>query len=50
MAKLLKRDTQRFTDLKSARKIDPHLLFKIIQGGVEDWEKNIRGRLTTGWS
>jgi hypothetical protein len=39
MAKLLMRDPQRFIDLKSVRKIDPHPLFKIIQGGVEDWEK-----------
>lgn len=39
MAKLLKRDIQRFIHLKSVRKIDSHPLFKIIQGGVEDWEK-----------
>lgn len=39
MAKLLKRDPQRFIDLKSVRTVDPHPLFKIIQGGVEDWEK-----------
>lgn len=39
MAKLLKRDIQRFIHLKSVRKIDPHPLFKIIRGGVEDWEK-----------
>ena len=39
MAKLLKRDPQRFLDLMSVQIIDPHPLFKIIQGGVEDWEK-----------
>jgi len=39
MAKLLKRDIQRFIHLISVRKIDSHPLFKIIQGGVEDWEK-----------
>lgn len=39
MAKLLKRDMQRFIHLISVRKIDSHPLFKIIQGGVEDWEK-----------
>ena len=39
MAKLLKRDIQRFIHLKLVRKIDSHPLFKIIQGGVEDWEK-----------
>lgn len=39
MVKLLKRDLQRFVDLMSVRKIDPHPLFKVIQGGVEDWEK-----------
>lgn len=39
MAKLLKRDIQRFIHLKSVRKIDSHPLFNIIKGGVEDWEK-----------
>jgi len=39
MAKLLMRDPQRFKELKSVRKIDPNPLFKIIQGGVEEWEK-----------
>ncbi|MGE5698952.1 MAG: pyrimidine dimer DNA glycosylase/endonuclease V [Deltaproteobacteria bacterium] len=39
MSKLLKRDPQKFNELKSVRKIDPHPLFKIIQGGVENWEK-----------
>jgi len=39
MAKLLKRDPKRFLDLMSVQRIDPHPLFKIIQGGVEDWEK-----------
>jgi hypothetical protein len=44
MAKLLKRDPQRFIDLKSVRKIYPHPLFKIVKGGVEDWEKHATGR------
>ena len=39
MAKLLKRDIQRFIHLKSVRKIGPHPLFKVIQGGVEELEK-----------
>ena len=39
MAKLLMRDTQRFNELKAVRKIDQNPLFKIIQGGVEEWEK-----------
>ena len=50
MAKLLKRDTQRYADLTSARKIDPHPLFKIIPGGVEDWEKIQDAGPTTGRS
>lgn len=39
MAKLRMRDPQRFFDLKSVRRIDPNPLFKVIRGGVEDWEK-----------
>jgi hypothetical protein len=39
LAKLLNRNTQKYVELKSVRKIAPHPLFNIIQGGVEDWEK-----------
>jgi hypothetical protein len=39
MAKLLKRDPQRFIALKSVRTVESHPLFKIIPGGVEAWEK-----------
>jgi Pyrimidine dimer DNA glycosylase len=39
LAKLINRNTQKFIELKSVRKIAPHPLFNIIHGGVEDWEK-----------
>ncbi|MDA8121303.1 MAG: pyrimidine dimer DNA glycosylase/endonuclease V [Deltaproteobacteria bacterium] len=39
MTKLLKRDPRRAIDLRSVRKIDPHPLLTVVQGGVEDWEK-----------
>lgn len=39
MAKLTKRDPQRFGELSPVRKIAPHPLFRIVPGGVEDWEK-----------
>lgn len=43
MAKLMKRDPQRFGDLSRIRRIAPHPLFKIVPGGVEDWEKRPPG-------
>jgi len=39
MAKLRRRDPQRFLDLKLVRKISAHPLFEIVHGGVEEWEK-----------
>lgn len=39
MSKFRMRDQQRFIELRSVRKVDPHPLFTIIPGGVEDWEK-----------
>ena len=39
MAKLRLRNPRRYTELMSVRKIDPHPLFKVVRGGVEDWEK-----------
>jgi hypothetical protein len=44
MAKLIKRDPQRFGDLSPVRRIAPHPLFKIVPGGVEDWEKRATGQ------
>jgi len=38
LAKLRKRDPQRFLDLQSVRTIRPHPLFRIVPGGVEEWE------------
>lgn len=39
MTKLWRRDPQRFLNLKLVRKISVHPLFKIVHGGVEEWEK-----------
>ncbi|MGZ9147510.1 MAG: hypothetical protein ACXW4G_03945 [Candidatus Deferrimicrobiaceae bacterium] len=33
------RDPPRYDALKRARRIEPHPLFHIVPGGVEDWEK-----------
>ena len=37
--KLRHRDPKRYDDLNRARRIEPHPLFPIVPGGVEDWEK-----------
>jgi len=39
LLKLQRRDPERFIALKSIRKIDPHPLLRIVQGGVEEWER-----------
>lgn len=42
LAKLRVRDPQRFLGLQSVRTIRPHPLFRIVPGGVEEWE-TLRG-------
>jgi hypothetical protein len=39
LGKLRHRDPKRYDALKRARRIEPHPLFHIVPGGVEDWEK-----------
>ena len=39
LRKLRQRNPQWFERLKSVQRVYPHPLFKIIPGGVEDWEK-----------
>lgn len=36
--KLRRRDPERFDALKAARRMEPHPLFRIVPGGIEDWE------------
>ncbi|NJD61331.1 MAG: DNA lyase [Deltaproteobacteria bacterium] len=40
LGKLRQRDPKWFKDLESVRRVDPHPLFKIVPGGVAEWEKN----------
>jgi hypothetical protein len=39
MAKLRNRDPQWHARLERVKRPQPHPLFHIVQGGVEDWEK-----------
>ena len=43
LSKLQRRDPERFIALKPVRKVDPHPLFRIVQGGVEEWERTRDG-------
>jgi len=49
--KLRRRDPERFESLRTVRRIAPHPLFRIVPGGVADWEEsggNRRRRENTG--
>jgi len=37
--KLAVRDHDKYTQVKSTKKIDPHPLFEIIPGDIEEWER-----------
>lgn len=39
LGKLRHRDPKRYDALKRTRRIESHPLFRIVPGGVEDWEK-----------
>ncbi|OGP51786.1 MAG: DNA lyase [Deltaproteobacteria bacterium RBG_13_43_22] len=39
LGKLRQRNPKWIKELKSVQSVDPHPLFKIIPGGVEEWEK-----------
>ncbi len=38
LKKLKKRDTLRFKEFKSFRQIEPHPMFRIVKGEIEEWE------------
>ena len=39
MSKLKIRDPERFKKLNPQKKLDPHVIFKVTPGKVEEWEK-----------
>jgi hypothetical protein len=39
LAKLHSRDKEKFEEIKSVKTFEPHPLFMVIKGGIEDWEK-----------
>ncbi len=40
--KLKVRDTARYEKIKTVRILKPHPLFKVVDGGIEAWEKTAR--------
>lgn len=40
--KLKTRDADRYRKIKAVRRAKPHPLFKVVEGGVETWEKTAR--------
>lgn len=45
LVKLRLRDPERFDAISKVRRMDPHPLFRIVPGGVEDWEKTGQSHL-----
>jgi hypothetical protein len=41
LAKVKKRDRKKYRGLLAVKRPVPHPIFKIIDGGIEDWERNI---------
>jgi hypothetical protein len=39
LGKVRQRNSKWFKELESVQSVDPHPLFKIIPGGVSEWEK-----------
>jgi hypothetical protein len=39
LKKLNKRDARRYISLRSIKSIQTHILFRVIQGPVESWER-----------
>ncbi len=37
--KLFRRDRRRFSELKNIKKPEPHPIFRIVAGGVREWER-----------
>ncbi len=44
LEKLRQRDPERFEALRAVRRVAPHPLFRIVPGGVEEWEGHDGGR------
>jgi hypothetical protein len=40
LAKLIRRDRKKYLEIRAVSRPMPHPLFRIIAGGVEDWERN----------
>ena len=40
LEKLKQRDTPRYSELKSIQEPEPHPLFHIVEGEIEDWERS----------
>jgi hypothetical protein len=40
LAKVKKRDREKYRELLAVKRPVPHPVFKIIDGGIEDWERN----------
>jgi len=38
LKKLKIRDPKKFREIKSIKDFDPHQIFKIVTGGIEEWE------------
>ena len=38
LQKLVKRDLALYTQLAKLKKLEPHPIFSIVKGGIEDWE------------
>lgn len=39
LAKLRKRDPERYQELRSVTKTEPHPLFEVVEGEIEEWER-----------
>jgi hypothetical protein len=39
MKKLKKRDRKKFKELKFVKSFEPHTIFEVVKGEIEDWEK-----------
>jgi len=42
LAKLKKRDPQRYRKLSGIKKISAHPFFRVVPGGSEDWERGVK--------
>jgi hypothetical protein len=40
LAKLKRRDREKFIGIRGVPRPKPHPLFRVTSGGIEDWERN----------